>query len=225
MVKKVYKFLLNILSGFASFIAIYFLAVYTLSAIPVKAVENNSQIVSVYILSNGVHTDLVVPYQSKYFDWSKLVSMAQTLATDTSFNYLAMGWGDKGFYLQTPQWKDLKVSVALKAATGLSSTAVHATFHQQPKEGQYCKKIVLSEQQYLSLIGYIQTTFELDDRGESIYIETNAQYGNHDAFFEAKGSYSVFRTCNTWANSALKIAGQKACVWTIFDTPILDKYN
>ena len=50
-------------------------------------------------------------------------------------------------------------------------------------------------------------------------------YGKNDAFYEATGRYSLFHTCNTWTNNALKIAGQKACVWTPFDTGIFYHYQ
>lgn len=43
-----------------------------------------------------------------------------------------------------------------------------------------------------------------------IFIPTDAVYGINDAFYDAKGKYSFFETCNTWANDGLKEAGQKA---------------
>jgi hypothetical protein len=55
-------------------------------------------------------------------------------------NYLAFGWGDKGFYLNTPEWADLKVSTALNAAFGLSSSAIHSTFYKKLRENETCKK-------------------------------------------------------------------------------------
>ena len=56
-------------------------------------------------------------------------------------------------------------------------------------------------------------------------IETDAVYGNHDIFYEAKGSYNLFYTCNTWTNSALKAANQKASLWTVYDKGILYHYQ
>ena len=49
-------------------------------------------------------------------------------------------------------------------------------------------------------------------------------YGKSDKFYEANGTYNLFYTCNTWTNNSLKSAGLKACAWTLFDDPILDKY-
>jgi uncharacterized protein (TIGR02117 family) len=158
-------------------------------------------------------------------DWTQEVKPANTTAKDTSYQYLAMGWGDKGFYLQTPTWAELKASVAFKAATGLSSTAIHATYYAAMQENERCKKIMISREQYTRLISYISNSFKKDEQGHFMYIATNANYGSHDAFYEANGSYSLFRTCNTWANSALKSCGQKCCLWTAFDTGIFLKYQ
>jgi hypothetical protein len=44
-------------------------------------------------------------------------------------------------------------------------------------------------------------------------------------FYNAKGRYSLFYTCNTWANQALKSANQKAALWTIFDFGIFQHYK
>jgi hypothetical protein len=50
-------------------------------------------------------------------------------------------------------------------------------------------------------------------------------YGKHAAFYEAKGSYNLFYTCNTWANQALKAANQKAALWTVLDKGIFYHYE
>ncbi|MFP3836064.1 DUF2459 domain-containing protein, partial [Chryseobacterium sp. SIMBA_028] len=48
---------------------------------------------------------------------------------------------------------------------------------------------------------------------------------DNDAFYDAKGTYSFFYTCNTWANNALKAAGQKAALWTPSDFGIFQHYK
>lgn len=70
----------------------------------------------IYILTNGVHTDIVMPTKSEQIYWNKKIPYKNTIATDSTYQYIAMGWGDKGFYLETPEWSDLKASVAFKAA-------------------------------------------------------------------------------------------------------------
>ena len=55
--------------------------------------------VEIFILSNGVHTDIVVPVKNDTFDWSKQIQFEHTIAKDSTAKYLAIGWGDRGFYL------------------------------------------------------------------------------------------------------------------------------
>ena len=47
--------------------------------------------VEIYILSNGVHTDIVVPVKNDTFDWSKQIKFEHTKANDSTAKYLAMG--------------------------------------------------------------------------------------------------------------------------------------
>ena len=103
--------------------------------------------VEAYILTNGVHTDLVVPVKSEQIDWSKEIPFENTRSKRTDFKYLSIGWGDKGFYLDTPTWADLKFSTAFKAAFWLSESAMHCTFYDKMIEGEDCKKITLTKDQ------------------------------------------------------------------------------
>lgn len=223
--KKLLKILLKTISGFVVFVMFYLLMAFGLSSITVNKNVANSNDVTIYIRTNGVHTDIVVPVKSAQYDWSKQVKFSNTLSKDTSFQYLAMGWGDKGFYLETPEWKDLKASVAFKAAFGLSTTAIHATYYPTITESESCRKIQISHAQYRQLVDYITGSFQKDKQGYFIPVSTNAVYGNNDAFYEANGSYSMLHTCNSWANSGLRASGQKCCLWTAFDKPIFAKYK
>ena len=45
---------------------------------------------------------------------------------------------------------------------------------------------------------------------EKELVDANHYRSANDAFYEAKGRYSLFFTCNTWTNNALKICKQKA---------------
>lgn len=181
--------------------------------------------VEAYILTNGVHTDLVVPVKSEQIDWSKEIPFENTRSKRTDFKYLSIGWGDKGFYLDTPTWADLKFSTAFKAAFWLSESAMHCTFYDKMVEGEDCKKITLTKDQYADLISFVRAKFDRDGNGKPILIKTDAVYGDNDAFYDAKGRYSFLDTCNTWANEGLKESGQKAALWTPTDRGIFQHYE
>lgn len=223
------KFLLTILKAlgiFVGLIVIYVIFGLLLPKIEVPAQETNEpKTITAYILTNGVHTDLVVPIKSAEIDWSQEIPFENTKSKKTDYNYLSVGWGDKGFYLDTPTWADLKVSTAVKAAFWLSESAMHCTFYEKMTEGEDCKKIMLTKTQYLSLISFIKGKFDRDQNGKTMLIKTDAVYDVNDAFYDAKGSYSFLNTCNTWANDGLKAAGQKAAFWTPTDSGIFQHYK
>jgi uncharacterized protein (TIGR02117 family) len=182
--------------------------------------------IPVFLYSNGVHTDLVMPVKTNLIDWSLQVRYAHTLANDPTYPYVGIGWGDKGFYLDTPTWADLKVSTALRAAFWLSSSAMHATFYREADlaTGDDCIALRLTHSQYAQLVAYIQASFRHDAAGQ-VELIFGHSYGRDDAFYEAHRVYSIFYTCNTWANNGLKISGQKACLWTPMESSIMRLYR
>ena len=224
--KKIIFTVLKVLGTFVGLILIYIICGLLLPFIKISPQKvDEPKTITAYILTNGVHTDLVVPIKSEEIDWSQEIPFENTKSKRTDYNYLSVGWGDKGFYLETPTWADLKVSTALKAAFWMSESAMHCTFYEKITEGADCKKIMLTKTQYLSLISFIKNKFDRDQNGKPILIKTDAVYDNNDAFYDAKGSYSFLYTCNTWANDGLKAAGQKAAFWTPTDFGIFHHYK
>lgn len=224
--KKIFFAFFKSLGVLFSLAGIYVVLSIILSLIPISSEEvKEEKIIPIYIYTNGMHTDLVLPVKNTQKDWSKDLPFENIRSQKTDFRYIGIGWGDKGFYLDTPTWAELKVSTAVEAAFWLGDSAMHCTYYREMKEGEDCKKIILTTTQYKRLVNFIQNTFDRDEKGDFIFIKTDAVYGDDDAFYEAKGSYSFIKTCNTWANSALKAAGQKAALWTPLDEGIFWHYR
>lgn len=224
--KKILKVIGWTIAGFVAFVLLYLLGAFVFSRIGVNK-DNlpSGNDVTIYILSNGVHTDIVVPVRNEYKDWTNEVLFDNTKSKDSNMLYVAMGWGDKGFYLETPQWSDLKFSVAFNAMFYMGNSAMHTTFYKTMHEHEQCKKITISKEHYCKLVEYLEASFEHDSQGKIVHIKADYSYGNNDAFYEAVGSYGLFNTCNTWANSALKYAGERACLWTPSDKGIFYQYR
>jgi uncharacterized protein (TIGR02117 family) len=225
LVRKILRIFAFALLTVLSAMVFYGLVAVILSAIPVNAKGHPPEGIIIYIITNGVHSDLVLPIGNSHKDWRHEVKFEHTAGKDTSYRFVAFGWGDKEFYLETPTWSDLKFSTAVKSTFGLGPSAVHTTFYRNMSEGDGCIKLFLSEEQYLQLVEFIGNTFEKDEAGNLRHIQTDAVYGSNDAFYEAHGRYNLFKTCNTWTNTGLKISGQKACLWTPFDKGIFWQYR
>lgn len=223
--KKVFKVFGYIILGILAFCALYLLAEYTLSRIsaPRKEVKEERSI-QVYVKSNGVHTDIVLPVVTGVIDWSSLFPYENTVGKKIDYAYVGIGWGDKGFYLDTPEWKDLKASTAFVAAFGLGESAMHVTYYRAIQEDDLCYGYKISPQQYQHLVEYIYESLDLQE-GKAMLVETDAQYDDADAFYEAKGAYSMLYSCNTWTNNALKKGGMPAGIWATLDKGILSHYR
>ena len=203
--------------------AAWLVAAIALSAIPLHRGAGHRGSVPVYVVSNGVHADLVLPVRCDRFDWTPVAPPADAAdprAADAP--WIAFGWGDRGFYLNVPEWSDLTAGAALRAISGLDGSTLHATrLYRAPAEGPDCRRLDLDALQYDALVAYILESGVRDVDGRLVRIEGAAGHGPTDAFYESRGRYSPLFTCNTWANAALKRAGAPCCLWTPFSGPIL----
>lgn len=224
-IKNILHYLKRIGLFLLFFIILYGAAAFAFSKIPINSkVATNEDDIAIYIKTNGVHTDIVVPVKNEVKDWRNEIKFENTKGKDSGMTYIAFGWGDKGFYLNTPRWSDLKYSTAFNAAFGLGESAMHATFFKEIKENKDCIRLQISKENYKKLIAFIEGSLQLDVNQVPIFISSTT-YGLNDSFYEANGHYTMFYTCNTWANNALKSANQKAALWTVTDTGIFCHYQ
>jgi len=225
IVKSAFNIILKFVLFIIAFLLIYGLSAFIFSIIPVnKNQTEQAKEYTIYIKSNGVHTDLVLPIKTDLKDWSEQIKYEHIQSKDSTHHYLAFGWGDKGFYLDTPEWSDLKFSTAFNAAFNLGTSAMHTTFYKQIHETERCVKIQISKEHYQKLIAFIEASFQYDQNGNPVFIEATT-YGKNDSFYEAHRTYNLFYTCNTWANQALKVSGLKAALWTPSDKGIFYHYE
>lgn len=200
----------------------YFLCAFTLPKIPIytQTQPTTEPHIDVYVISNGVHTDVALPSNSIIKNWESIFSRSEFLASDSALNYVAFGWGDKGFYLNTPEWSDLKISTAFNATFGLGGTAMHVQYIKEPQKlNQNKVQLKLSNTQYQKLVKYIEESFCYMD--SCISKINHPGYGKNDLFYEANGKYSLIKTCNVWTNKALKKCGVKTGLWTPFASGLM----
>lgn len=187
---------------------------FLLSYLPVNREQQKStaRLNQLYAHSNGVHLDLVFP-----IELIPATLLAQ-LPHDKNTRLLAFGWGDKGFYLDTPTWAELSPTVAVRAMLLPSPTAMHVTEHRSV--GTTWSSLPLTDAQLADLWAYINAAFRTNEAGQVMEL-VGKGYTNHDRFYEAHGNYSLFKTCNTWVNIILRRIGVKTAVWTPMDKGIL----
>ncbi|MDQ3394561.1 MAG: TIGR02117 family protein [Bacteroidota bacterium] len=201
---------------------VYHILVFLLGLVPVnKDFKNTHGGVEVYVGTNGIHTDIYMPVQNEIHDWRQIIPLKHFPQEVTTHTYISMGWGDKGFYINTPTWSDLTIPTAFKALFLASETAMHVTyFPAAPRESDRYVKIILSEKQYQKLIKYILPYFQKREDGSTILI-IGVGYSYKDNFYEAHDTYHFLNTSNTWTNRALRKTGVRTALWSPLDKSIM----
>lgn len=201
---------------------LYMLMTLVLGLLPVnKDFTHAADGIEIFVMTNQVHTDIIMPVSNAHIDWREYVPTAHFRSVDPSFRYISIGWGDKGFYINTPQWSDLTLGTALKALFLPSQTAMHTTyFRHVPAHDPDYVRLQISPEQYQELISYIIPYFKTSSDGSFMLIE-GAGYSSNDNFYEAFDHYHLFNTSNNWTNRGLKEAGIRAAVWSPLDRAIM----
>jgi uncharacterized protein (TIGR02117 family) len=208
------------------FFILYGLVAFFASRITVEGKNDKGGKVQIYLMQSGVHTDFLVPVKNEEIDWTHVFARENTKLNDTNTRYLAIGWGDKNFYMNTPEWSDLTLKTAVFCMTGLGTAAIHSTYYYEVPKDKPTVQLSLSKKQYRKLIQYVKNTLVQTETHQSIYIKPKNKkvVTDNDAYYEARMRYSLFHTCNTWINNGLKSCDKKACLWTPISSGIFYQY-
>ncbi|MCU0951048.1 MAG: TIGR02117 family protein [Burkholderiaceae bacterium] len=179
--------------------------------------------VPVWLRTNGVHADLVLPAQSPHdftrdFPRAALIDLSREPSL-LPFNWIAFGWGDRGFYLNTPTWADLEWRTAWRALTAQGPSAMHVEYLRRPEDYDV-RLLWLSEDEVGRLVAYIERHVVREATGRPRRI-AHPGYFATDAFYEGVGSYSAVLTSNEWVRRGLAEAGVRTARWAPFDRALM----
>ncbi|NDK54595.1 TIGR02117 family protein [Pontibacter fetidus] len=198
-----------------------------LSIVPVNkgfAQATQPDSVKIYITSNGIHTDLILPVTTPSIDWRRKIALQHFAGADSSFTYIAFGWGDRRFYMETPEWSDLTLEVALDAAFWPSPSAMHVEYIRKPlTPNKHQRPIRVTPEQYQKLVAYIYSSFQT--RGGNFILIPGKGYSSTDNFYEAREKFYFPKNCNNWVNGGLKAAGLKAAFFAPFPYAVMRHYR
>lgn len=204
-------------------VAGYLLAAQLINVMPVNSDWAPSEDgIDAYIASNGVHTDFVLPVRSPLIDWREQIPLEHFSDPGSDVNYIALGWGDREFYLNTPRWEDLRAGTAVRAVLGVNPSVMHVTYLQRVQQLREVRPLRLSASEYQRLLGFLLDSFDYQD---GAVVPVGFSYGARDAFFQARGSYNLIRTCNDWTGAGLRQAGVKTGLWTPFHWNVMNHLN
>jgi uncharacterized protein (TIGR02117 family) len=220
-IPKVLKPLLHALAVLLAVPSLYFTAALLGGLIPANAGWSEPKRgITIFVRTNGVHTWLMVPNVAAGVDWRPLAPASHIEDPRYAGTHIAIGFGNRDFYLNTPTWGDLSPRIALAAAFGRGPSLVHVEHERDPARNEYQRPIVLSQDEYRRLAAHILASFAIGASGRSVPL-IGRGYGPADVFYEGRGRYDAYRTCNEWTGEALRAAGVRTGIWTPLSQSIM----
>ena len=202
--------------------ALYLFAALVGSLIPVnRGCSEPVGGTTVYLVSNGVHADLILPVDAHGLDWRPLLPLNDFAAPDGSARWIAFGAGERRVYLETPRWRDIRLGTIWAALSG-GERVMHVEQIADP--GPEARAIRLRPHEYRRLWAAIRAGFALDRDGRPQRID-HPGYNGWDAFYLGTGKANAFATSNSWVGERLRLAGVRTGAWSPFAQGLLWRYR
>ncbi|WP_300973703.1 TIGR02117 family protein [Sphingomonas sp. LHG3406-1] len=172
---------------------------------------------TIYLRSNGVHLDIMMPAAAHGLDWRPLLPEEDFRAAPAEPRWFGFGAGERRVYLETPAWSDLSARTAWAALTG-GERVIHV--ERTGDAGSDLYAIRLRPEEYRRLWAAIRAEFD----GPPQRID-HPGYGLEDAFYHGRGHASAVQTCNQWVADKLRLAGVETSLWSPFVQGLAWRYR
>ena len=204
--------------GYAGFLGLGFVPVNRGYTMP-----RQDDCVRIFVRSNEVHTDLVLPVvcDEPGVDWRRLFPLRDFWGNVREPQYVAVGWGNREFYVNTPTWAEFKITSACGALFWPSETVLHVEYFGDVTPGESMRPVLLTREQYRRLAAFVEASVGEFHDGGAARTASETSYGLRDRFYVASGRYHCFNTCNQWTGRALKSAGVPTGIWTPLKPQVL----
>ncbi|MDT0574874.1 DUF2459 domain-containing protein [Croceicoccus sp. F390] len=208
--------------GIAVLLGCYFLVGWLASSVPRNGgwqASSAPDAIEIMIGTNGVHTEIILPQRAAGVDWTHVLPPADLAVNrqglpHRGYTHVGISWGEREIFLDTPTWADLSPFAVLRIVTRGGSALLHVAHYVRPAPSRNYRPLRISRAEYQQLATAIMATLppRRPDRKRPVY----AGYTAQDVFYDARGTYTIFRTCNQWTSERLAGAGIKTGWWTPF---------
>lgn len=154
---------------------------------------------AIHLVAHDWHTGFVVPAKEIF---KPLPDLRQRFG-DVAF--LEFGWGDRRYYQSESSSLTAKL-LAVLVPSGSTLQVVAVTDHPQKFYlEEPIVKLLLEDSGFEALIEFISNSFAKNQQA-GLIIQSYGRCGDSQ-FYQAKGLYHLFNTCNTWSAKGLHKAG------------------
>ena len=166
----------------------------------------------ILVLANPIHTDIAFPAEPDVLAALGFLDEAGLPLDDPAVRWIMLGWGGREFYLETPNWSDLKAGPLFKGLT-LDRAVMHvAVAGAIDPSDPAVTPIDVDGAAFERMLSTALRSFSRDGGGEPLHIEGRG-YGPYDRFYEAEGRFSALVGCNTWTSAVLRQGGLRTGTW------------
>jgi uncharacterized protein (TIGR02117 family) len=217
------RWLWRLVAGAAG-LAAFYVAFLALGFVPLNRGYRQpaEDYVVIFVRSNEVHTDLVLPVSvDGTAPWQRLFPPEHFRSNASSARYIAFGWGNRKFYIDTPTWAEFRITTACVVLFWPSEAVLHVEYLADAAPGEWLREVRLTREQYEHLAEFVRSTVgRIDEQGRAV-LASDSSYGSTDRFYTATGRYHCFNTCNQWTGRGLARAGVPVGVWTPLKPQVL----
>jgi uncharacterized protein (TIGR02117 family) len=220
MATMMLKWLKRGVSALGAVIALYLLAALAGSLLPANQHwQSPDDGIELFIETNGLHTGIIMPIWSDVHDWTPLIRPEHLTDPSLYGSHILVGWGHEGVYRHAREWQDLGASNAISAIFGSDDVLIHVYHLKYPQAYPYYRRrLIVSKAEYRKIATAIESRFVLDDHYRS---QPSPGYGDDDLFYQSRGHYDAFYTCNNWTSDVLQQAGIRTGLWTPFQGGVM----
>lgn len=168
------------------------------------------QTIAIMVGSNGIHTEIAMPVVTSEMDWRGVFPVNDIDDANRDYTHVAVSWGERRFFLETPTWWDLNPLIAANAMIG-GEGVLHVAHYVRPAPSRDYRVLHLRPAEYRALARQISAQLDPPETQEIL-----PGYGAHDVFYTARGTYNLGNTCNQWTSDQLASAGVTMGRWTPF---------
>ena len=194
------------IGSIVSTLLIYAFAAIVGAIIPNGETGGGKGKIDVHLVSGPIHYDVLLPATPQTRQTFAFLEQAGVPINLSGVEWILVGWGAKGFYIETKEFSDMKASTVAQAVIGDDAVMHFAAVGNI--DGIETERLRLTSAEYDTLVSQLLGSLQSYDA------IPNAGYTTSDAFFPAKGHFNIFRTCNVWLAHVLKESGIRFGAWT-----------